>query len=110
MRLLGEKHGVKGRDLAQVVRRTGRRLPKGLRAQAAVLIEAEKLAAIPKLSRRIDAAAVGRAEQVLKAHLELIDVKERRKGRALSLAGTIAAQVLLISAAFITWLWWRDYI
>lgn len=109
-RLLGEKYGVRGRDLAQSVRRTGRRLPKGIRAQAAILIEAERLATIPKLARRIDSAAVKRAERALKMHLEAIDAKDRRRGRMLALAATIAAQVLLISAVFITWLWWRGYI
>jgi hypothetical protein len=46
----------------------------------------------------------------LTAHLRAIDVKERRFGFVLGLAGIIAAQVLFVVAAFVVWLWWRGYI
>jgi hypothetical protein len=108
--LLAEKHGGRARSLAAAVRRAGRRLPKSARAQAAVLIEAERLATIPKLARRIDEAAVKRADKELTAHLSAIDVTERRKSFWLGLAGVIAAQVLVVATAFVVWMWWRGYV
>jgi hypothetical protein len=110
VRLLGEKYGVKALCLDQAIRRAGRRLPKRLRAQAAVLIEAERMAQVPKLVRRVDVPAVEGAEKALTAHLNAIDVKDRRMGVALGLAGTVVAQVLLVAGAFVAWLWWRGYI
>jgi hypothetical protein len=110
VKLLAEKHDVKAHDLGKALRQTGRRLPKRLRAQAAVLVEAERMAWVPKLARRVDLRAVDGAEKALTAHLRAIDVKERRFGFVLGLAGIIAAQVLFVVAAFVVWLWWRGYI
>lgn len=108
--LMADRHGGRAPTLAKAVARAGRRLPKSARAQAAVLVEAERMAQVPKLARRVDAAAVARAEKDLTAHLAAIDVKERRTSFWLGLAGVIAAQVLVIVTAFLVWMWWRGYI
>lgn len=110
VKLLGEKHGIKARDLRQAGARAGRRLPKRLRAQIAVLVEAEQLAAAPKLAKRVDLRAVDAAEKALELHLKAIDPKERRRAKILGLAGTIAAQILIILTVFVWWLWWQSYI
>ena len=107
---LEAKLGVKSRDLSQALRRAGRRLPRRVRAQAAVLVEAEKRAGHPKLARQMDGGAVREAYAHVTAHLRAIDGADARKGRILGLAGVIAFNLLLIIVAFVIWLWWRGYV
>jgi len=104
------KLGVRSRDLSQALRRAGRRLPRQVRAQAAILVAAEKQAGHPKLVRQLDDAAVRTAYANVTAHLRAIDVADARKGRILSIAGVIAFNLLLVVVAFITWLWWHGYV
>ena len=107
---LEAKLGVKSRDLAQALRRAGRRLPRRVRAQGAVLVDAEQRSGHPKLARQVDGHGVAKAYDQMTAHLRAIDVVDARKGRALSLAGVIAFNLLLVIVAFIIWLWWRGYV
>ena len=108
--LMQEKLGVRGRDLRQSLRRAGRRLPRRVRAQGEALVRAEMLAHNPKTARQVDAVTVERAYDVLRAHLEAIDVGEMRKVRLLGLAGAVAANVIGVAALFVVWLWWRGYV
>jgi hypothetical protein len=107
---LEAKLGVKSRDLSQAMRRARRRLPRRVRAQCAVLAQAEKRAGQPKLARQLDATVVRAAYSDVTAHLRTIDAADARKGRILSLAGAIAFNLLLIIVAFTIWLWWRGYV
>lgn len=108
--LIAAKHGVKARDLEQAVRRAGRRLPRRVRAQAQVMIEAQKRAGHPKLMRTLDAVAVRGAYDAVRDHLGAIDVADQRWGRFLGLAGLVAFQVIVVAAAFVTWLWWAGHV
>lgn len=108
--LLKAKFGVRKRALPKMLAKTGRRLPRGMHKRAQVLIEAQKLGGNPKLMRQMDQTALTRAYEALTAHLEAIDVAERRKDRLLKLAGVLAFNFLLIVAAFVTWLWWAGYV
>ncbi|MEQ6248801.1 hypothetical protein ABMC89_07920 [Sulfitobacter sp. HNIBRBA3233] len=108
--LLREKFGVQARDLRRGVRRVGRRLPRRVRERADRLVAAETLAQNPKLARQIDAAAVEKDFDAVVSHLRGIDVADRRRGRLLAVAATIAANLLAVIAAFIVWLWWRGYV
>lgn len=107
---LETKLAVKSRDLPQALRRAGRRLPRQVRAQAAILVAAEKQAGHPKLARQLDGGAVQEAYAKVTAHLRAIDVADARKGRILGLAGVIAFNLLLVMVAFVLWLWWRGYV
>lgn len=107
---LQEKLGVKGRSLEHALARAGHRLPRRLRARGQEIVAAQKLAAHPKLARQIDGAAVRDAYDGLSAHLGQIDVADRQKGKMLSLAGSIAFNLLVVSAGFMVWLWWRGYV
>ena len=108
--LLSEKFGVKKRPLPKMLQRTGRRLPRRLHKRAQVLVEAQRLAANPKLARMVDQAGVARAFDELSAHLEAIDVADRRKGAILSVAAAVAFNILVVAGAFIVWLWWAGYV
>ncbi|MGJ8627705.1 MAG: hypothetical protein ACSHXB_12165 [Sulfitobacter sp.] len=107
---LEAKLAVKSRDLPQALRRAGRRLPRQVRAQAAILAAAEKQAGHPKLARQLDGGVVQEAYAKVTAHLRAIDVADARKGRILGLAGVIAFNLLLVMVAFFLWLWWRGYV
>ncbi len=107
---LEAKLGVKSRNLSQALRRAGRRLPRAVRAQGAILAEAEHRAGHPKIARQSDSAKVQAAYSEITAHLRSIDVTDARKGRVLGLAGLIVFNFLLVVAAFITWMWWRGYV
>ena len=109
-RLLQVKLGVKGRSLEHALNRAGHRLPRGARARGAEIVAAEKLAANPKLARRVDGAALNAAYDGLSAHLGAIDVADRRKGKLLSLAGSVAFNLLVVGVGFLVWLWWRGHV
>ena len=104
------KLGVKGRSLEHALQRAGRRLPRRARARGQVIVQAEKLAGHPKLSRQMDGPALKDAYDGLSAHLGKIDVADRRRGKWLSLAGSLAGNLLIVVVAFLGWLWWRGYV
>ena len=107
---LHAKLGVKGRSLEHALSRAGHRLPRGARARGMEIVAAQKLASNPKLARRLDAPALKAAYDGLSAHLGAIDVADRRKGKLLSLAGSIAFNLLVVIVGFLVWLWWRGYV
>lgn len=108
--LMQQKLDVQGRDLQQSVRRAGRRLPRGMRRRAAVLVRAEMLAFNPKTARQVDAAVVEREFEALCAYLAGLDVEEMRRTRILSVAAAVAANVIAVAVLLVTWLWWRGYV
>ncbi len=107
---LEAKLGVRSKSWRQALKRTGRRLPRGVRRQGEVLLRAEQLAANPKLARQLRPAEVDQAYKVFNTHLKAIDVADRRKGWWLSLAGSLAANILLVIALVLLVLRWRGYV
>lgn len=108
--LMQQKLDVRGRDLRQSLRRAGRRLPKAVRKRGAALMRAEMLAHNPKTAQQVDADAVERDYEYVRAHLASIDVNEMRKTRVLSVTGTVVANLIVVGVLFIVWLWWRGYV
>lgn len=108
--LMQQKLDVRGRDLRQSLRRAGRRLPRRVRKWGAELMRAEMLAHNPKTARQVDAQSVQQAYDSMCAHLEAIDVNERRKARFLGLAGAVVANIIAVSVLFVVWLWWRGFV
>ena len=108
--LMQEKLAVKGRDLAQSLHRAGRRLPRRVRRHGAALMRAEMLAHNPRTARQVDAAAVERDYEAVRAYLAGLDVGELRKVRFLRVAGAVAANLIAVAAMFVVWLWWRGYV
>tara|TARA_R110002095_G_scaffold210915_3_gene198509 strand:+ start:533 stop:907 length:375 start_codon:yes stop_codon:yes gene_type:complete len=109
-RQLHIKLGVQAQDLEQALRKAGRRLPRRVRGQGARLVAAQKMAGNPKLARQMDGPALSRAYTAVHDHLKAIDVADRRRGMLLSLAAAIALNILVVSGAFLVWLWWRGYV
>lgn len=108
--LMQQKLNVRGRNLAQCLRRAGRQLPKSARTSGATLVQAEMLSDNPKTARQVDVHAVDTAYEHLRGHLAGIDVGERRKARLLSLAAAVVGNLIVVVSVFVVWLWWRGYI
>ncbi|TNC52026.1 hypothetical protein FHG66_04300 [Rubellimicrobium rubrum] len=108
--LLAEKLGVGPGDLSRQIRRAGRRLPRRLRRDAAVLARAEPLTRHPRLSRLIDPAEVHRAEARLARHLSTIDPVRQRRDRRQDRLAAVGFYILVTFALVVTVLWWRGYV
>lgn len=108
--LMEEKYRFRSRDLAQALRKAGRRLPRRHRKQVKAVIEARKLEAHPKLAVQIDEKPLIRGMSEVMAYLRALDVAAERRDRMLNLAALIAFYVLVVLVAFVTWLWWRGYV
>ncbi|MEO0939127.1 MAG: hypothetical protein AAFY38_13325 [Pseudomonadota bacterium] len=98
--------GVRGKTLAAAQRKAGRRLPRRVRAQIGMIVDAQNRASNPKLAVTLDQAALARAEEDALAWLATVDRADARRGALLSLAGTIVFNLLLVAAAFIGWMVW----
>jgi hypothetical protein len=109
-RSLAERLDLGSGDIATLLRRAGRSLPRRLRPAAAMLAEADYLAADPRLSRRIDPASVTAAARDMGAWLATQDPRERRRTRAINLAALIAFRLLVTAALVIGVLVWRGII
>ncbi|MEM8731048.1 MAG: hypothetical protein AAGF79_14145 [Pseudomonadota bacterium] len=109
-RLLVEKLGVKGHRLKDQVRKAGHRLPRQIRQHAEVLVEAESLAAHPKLARTLDGARCKQAAEALTAHLSAIDPTDRRRGYWLGVLGGMAFNLLVWLVLLICALAWLGYV
>lgn len=98
--LLEEKLHARGRTLAAQLRKVGRLLPRHVRRDATYLAQSVALTDNPKLARMVDAKKINRAHANVVAHLNTINVTERRVTAALNLIASIAF-VLLVTAALV---------
>ena len=108
--LIEERLRIKGRTLEKALARAGRLLPKWAHREGRYLAQASQLMGHPKLRLMIDEAKVVKARDMLVAHLKAIDPKERRKTRVLGVLGVISFNLILVFAAFMVYLVWRDYV
>ncbi len=64
----------------------------------------------PKLARQVDTASIEKAYRACERWLETVDPKERRKDRILSFLATNAFNLIVIFAAFVTWMVWTGHL
>ena len=88
---------VKGTELSDVVARAGRKLPRRLQSEAAILIEAQALSRHPKLGRRTDQARIVKAERRLRAYLDGLDPRSERRAEILDRLAAVGFVVLLVA-------------
>ncbi|MDW3225067.1 MAG: hypothetical protein R8G34_19635 [Paracoccaceae bacterium] len=106
-----EKHlGVKGRTLQQSLRRAGRRLPKRLRGQAALVAQAQDLQGNIKLTRQFDVSAIEHAYTEVSEYLAKIDRSDARRARVISVLAVLAFNFILMFAAIVIYLRMRGTI
>lgn len=107
---LAAAFGVKAKSLEVALKRTGRRIPRRLHAEARKIVDAQGFGGHPKLMRQVDSAALSTAEDRLVAFLKGIDRADRRKGMWLGIGAAIAFNILLVVAIVVTWMWWTGRI
>ncbi|WP_296418697.1 hypothetical protein [Pseudooctadecabacter sp.] len=108
--LIEERLRLKARSLSHGVRRAGRLLPPWARREARYLVQAAEMARHPKMQARIDDARVAKAHRDLTEYLTSIDPKEQRKTRILKVLGAVSFNLIVVVAAFITYLVWRGFV
>jgi len=100
---------VRGDGLAEIAGHAGRKLPKRLRRDAQVLIDAETLSGHPKLAKRINAKRVVRAERRLNAFLDKQNPAAERRGEFFDAVARIAFVVVTIVLGVFFVLLYRGY-
>ncbi len=109
-RLLEDKLKIRGKGLADKLIRAGRRIPKAIRIEAAMLAEAAAQAAHPKLLVQIDAERVTSAYDACIRHLNDLDRAERRKAALLNALTSVAFAVFVTAMAVLAFGYWRGLI
>lgn len=107
--LLKERESASG-DLAGALKKTRRRLPRRIFRQGMLLAEALPLLEHPKLQFTVDEPRLRGAAREVKAHLEAIDLADRRKGRVLDILASIAFALIIVFALTVAVLRWRGLI
>ncbi|HEX9859406.1 MAG TPA: hypothetical protein VGA75_13685 [Paracoccaceae bacterium] len=108
--LMEERLAVRGRDLAEKLRRGGRRLPRGVRAAADTLATAAQMAQNPKLLLRVDEGQVAEAYDLCLKHLGAVNLRGRRIALLIGMARSIAISLLAVVALVVGVLKWRGYL
>ena len=108
--LMEERLGVRGDGFEEKFARAGRLLPRKLRREGSLLIEARAMAAHPKLGRRLDQRRLRTAAQALERHLERIDGTQRRITLAINWVAGNAFNLLIVLALTLAVLAWRGLV
>lgn len=95
---------------ATLVARSKSRLPRRVYRNAQALAEAEPMARHPKLSRMMDLGTLRMSADLVKSHLDSIDLAEARKDRILSTLGSIAFNLIAVFALMVVVLSWRGFL
>lgn len=91
-KLIEDRLDVGGDGLRAKLERAGKRLPRHIRAEAGLVVEALALQGHPRLSRQIDARRLARACRHVERYLLAVDPWDRRIGIVVSwLAGNVLA-------------------
>lgn len=108
--LMEERLSVRGRTLAEQVRKAGRRLPRKVREAAAYLAEAGEMAQNPKLLVRLDEGDVAAAYDTCLRHLGGISRGGRRSSALLNAAASAAFGIFVVMVLAIGVIYWRGLI
>lgn len=110
---LGEKMArqlrLRSGGLADVSARAGRKLPKHLRSEVEVILNAQRMATHPKLMHHVDASLITKAEKKLNRFLDKKDPKAERRTELLDTIAKIAFVIFSVVLAVFLTLLWRGY-
>ncbi|MBQ4825029.1 MULTISPECIES: hypothetical protein [unclassified Leisingera] len=107
--LLKEREQASG-DLAAALKRARRRLPRRVYKQGMKLADALPMLEHPKLRPTVDEKPLRGAAREVKAHLQKIDLADRRKGFWLGVLGSAAFSLLVVLILLVVVLRWRGLI
>ncbi len=108
--IIEEKLGVRGTGLETKLKRAGRRLPKHIRTQGALLVEALRLEGHPKLSQRADPARLERAFADIERYLSALDPSARRRANVLDWLAGQAFSFFVLAILAIALLRWQGFL
>lgn len=108
--LMAQKLRVGGKGLRGRLKRAGRRVPGWIRHDIQTLIDAQQIAAHPKLSRQLDIETVKAATSRVEDWLATVDRNKARVDMALSILGGVAISVVVVFTLLIGVLAWRGFI
>lgn len=101
-KLMETRLRIRGKTLAQQVRKAGRLLPCNMRRDATYLAQAETVMAHPKLSRMVDGVKARQSHARLSEFLAKIDPKDRAKGKLLGWLGSISLIAIVVFIGVVT--------
>ena len=105
--LMEERLGVRGDGFEEKLARAGRMLPRRLRREGALLVEARAMAGHPKLGRQVDTRRLNKAARALERHLERVDGTQRRITLVINWLAGNAFNLLLVAVLVVAVLAWR---
>lgn len=108
--LIEEKLGVRGAGLEAKLTRAGRNLPKHIRADALMLVNAMTYEGHPKLSRQLDYDRLDRAFANAEHYLVNVDTGARQRGLALDWLAKTAFNLILLAVLLMALLRWRGFV
>lgn len=108
--LMGQRLRIGGATLSEKLRRGGRVLPRNIRSEAALLAEASRNAANPRLLPQIDQSRVAQAHDICQRYLQGLDRSARRRAALMGVASSIAFSLFAAGLLVLTVLWWRDFL
>ena len=106
-RLMEERLRIRGRGLAEKLRRARGRMPRRVQAEAALLARAAATAQDPRLLLRLDHERIAQAYDTCLRHLSSVGRWQRRRALALDLASSIAFRLLVVAGLLFAVLSWR---
>jgi hypothetical protein len=108
--LMEQRMRIGGASLSEKLRRGGRALPRGVRAEADFLAEACRQAANPKLLPQIDRGRVAQAHDACMRHLQGLDRAARRRATLMGIASSIAFSLFAVALLVLAILRWRGLV
>lgn len=106
---MSEQLRVRGTGLADVAAKAGRKLPRHLQAEVAVVVQAVQMAENPKLRRLVDERRVARADRKIRRFLSKQDPAAERWGEILDRLAAVAFVVFTIALVLFFVLLSRGY-
>ena len=96
-RMMGDRLDIRGQGLEAKLARAGKRLPRHIRDEAGLVVDALTYREHPKLARQVDEARLRRAVKTIERYLKNVDPWARRRGIFLDwLAGNAFGVLVMI--------------
>lgn len=108
--LLEQRLDIRGSGFETKLRRAGRLLPRHLRRDGAILVEALKLSDHPRLGRQVDSKRLEKAADAIEHYLLNLDVWDRRRGIAVNVSASVLMNLLIVIALVAGILIWRGLV
>ena len=105
--MLQDKMGLRGKSLAQRLKKAGQRLPKRVQKAGRMLTGVQSKIAHPKLARIQSQNAIDAAFTEMTTYLKTINRRDQRKGFALGIAGDLVIRLILLVGVVLALLRWQ---